>query len=201
MPYDYGVQVVRRDVSRDGIDFEPASIDAFTSFDSIEHWHRSPKAAFHQMMAALRPGGLFLISAPNCNDFAKRITVPLGIAEWSSFDWWYHQPLFRSHVREPSVRDLRRIADDLKLNNVRVYGRNDSLQLSSRSLVRLIGEPLDYFLRLRPALCTEIYLMGCKSVDDRGITRIDKTVSQKASFHTRPVTSARESDVTRNVST
>ncbi len=84
------------------------------------------------MMAALRPGGLFLISAPNCNDFGKRITVPLGIAEWSSFDWWYHKPVFRSHVREPSVRDFRQIAQDLNLVNSRVYGRNDSLLLSPR---------------------------------------------------------------------
>jgi SAM-dependent methyltransferase len=199
MPHDYGVEVVWRDVARDGIEFEPESIDAFTSFDSIEHWHNSPKTAFHQMMAALRPGGVFLLSAPNCNDFAKRITVPLGIAEWSSFDWWYHQPVFRSHVREPSVRDFRRIAQDLRLTNVRVYGRNDSLLLSSRKIVRLLGEPLDYLLKLWPALCTEIYLMGCKPVDDRGTRRIDDMESQPASVHSMPKQAPRSSALTRDL--
>jgi SAM-dependent methyltransferase len=163
MPRDFGVEVVERDIIRDGVDFQSASIDTFTSFDSMEHWHHSPKAAFHQMMEALRPGGLLLIGAPNCNDFGKRITVPLGIAEWSSFDWWYHRPVFRSHVREPSVRDFRLIAQDLNLTDVRVYGRSDSLLSSSRALVRGIGRPLDYLLRLRPSLCTEIYLAGRKA--------------------------------------
>jgi SAM-dependent methyltransferase len=195
MPRDYGVEMVERDVARDGIDFEPASIDAFTSFDSIEHWHHSPKTAFHQMMAALRPGGLFLISAPNCNDFAKRITVPLGIAEWSSFDWWYHQPVFRSHVREPSVRDFRRIAEDLKLTNVRVFGRNDSLLLSSRTIVRALGRPLDYLLRTRSSLCTEIYLAGRKPIDDR-VQRTHDHSDELAPMHTRPPRSTKARSVT-----
>ncbi len=198
MPYEYGVDVVERDVVRDGIDFEAASIDAFTSFDSIEHWHHSPKKAFHQMMAALRPGGLFLISAPNCNDFGKRITVPLGIAEWSSFDWWYHKPVFRSHVREPSVRDFRQIAQDLNLDNVRVYGRNDSLLLSPRALVRGIGRPLDYLLRLRPALCTEIYLAGFKPADD-GAKPIHTHSAPSGTLHTRPSRTAQESGLNGTV--
>jgi hypothetical protein len=40
----YGVKVVRRDVVTDGLGMEPESLDLFASFDSIEHWHNSPKA-------------------------------------------------------------------------------------------------------------------------------------------------------------
>ena len=39
----YGVQIINRDLITQGIDFAPESIDAFTSFDSMEHWHHSPK--------------------------------------------------------------------------------------------------------------------------------------------------------------
>jgi SAM-dependent methyltransferase len=162
MPADFNVQTVRRDFIKEGIDFEPESVDAFTSFDSIEHWHHSPRKLFHQMMESLRPGGLFFIGGPNCNDFAKRITVPLGLAHWSPFEWWYHEPVFRSHVREPSVADYRKIAADLLLKDVRIWGRCDSLQLNSRRVVRLLGKFLNYPLSLRASLCTQIYLAGRK---------------------------------------
>ena len=163
MADDFGVQTIRRDFIKDGIDFAPSSIDAFTSFDSIEHWHNSPRKLFHQVMQALRPGGLFMIGAPNCNDIAKRITVPLGLAEWSPFEFWYHEPVFRSHVREPSVADFYKIAADLALTQVRVWGTCDSFELSGRWLVRSLGKILSYPLSLRPSLCTEIYLAGHKS--------------------------------------
>ena len=39
--------------------------DAITCFDSMEHWHASPKALFHQAVAKLKPGGLFIFHTPN----------------------------------------------------------------------------------------------------------------------------------------
>jgi SAM-dependent methyltransferase len=167
MPGDYAVETVRRDFITDGLAFEPNSIDAITSFDSMEHWHHSPRKLFHQAIDALRPGGLFFLGAPNCNDFAKRITVPLGVAEWSPFEWWYHEPVFRSHVREPSVSDFPKIAADLGLTDVRVWGRCDSLQLHGNRLVRAIGKVLSYPLSLQASLCTQIYFAGRKSVETR----------------------------------
>jgi SAM-dependent methyltransferase len=162
MVNDFGVEVIRRDIIRDGIDFASESIDAFTSFDSLEHWHNSPRKLFRQVIQALKPGGLLMIGCPNCNDIAKRITVPLGIAEWSPFESWYHEPMFRSHVREPSVSDFYKIAADLGLTQVKVWGTCDSFQLSGRRLVRSIGRMLNSLLSLRPSLCTEIYLVGHK---------------------------------------
>jgi SAM-dependent methyltransferase len=162
MVKDYGVEVIRRDIVKDGINFAPNSIDAFTSFHSLEHWHNSPRKLFHQVMQALKPGGLLMIGCPNCNDIAKRITVPLGLAEWSPFEAWYNEPMFRSHVREPSVADFYKIAADLGLTQVRVWGTCDSFQLSGRWPVRFMGRIMNYLLSLRPSLCTEIYIAGHK---------------------------------------
>jgi SAM-dependent methyltransferase len=162
LPKDYGYEFVCRDVVTDGIDFAPNSVDAFTSFDSVEHWHCSPKRVFHQAIEALRPGGLFLLSVPNSNDFVKRITVPLGQAEWAPFSEWYEKPVYRSHVHEATVNDLWQIAADLRLTQVRVYGRNSGVYLSRRAAVRAMFPPVDAILRLRASLCTEIYLAGVK---------------------------------------
>jgi 2-polyprenyl-3-methyl-5-hydroxy-6-metoxy-1,4-benzoquinol methylase len=43
-----GVEVVTRDVVRDGLGLAPESVDVVTVFDSMEHWHASPKRVFDQ---------------------------------------------------------------------------------------------------------------------------------------------------------
>ena len=104
----FGVKIVRRDVVADGVEFAPESFDAFTIFDTIEHWHNSPKRVFHQLMAALKPGGLFIISSPNCVNLRKRITVPFGVGKWTLMQDWYEVETVsltcaRTGCRRPSL--------------------------------------------------------------------------------------------------
>jgi SAM-dependent methyltransferase len=158
----YGFIRINRDIVKDGIDFKPESIDVFTCFDSMEHWHASPKQLFHQCMKALRPGGLFILGVPNCVNLRKRITIPLGRGKWSSMEDWYESPTFRGHVREPDIDDLRYLASDLKLLNVRMIGRNwqgYAGHVAIATLTRLLDLPL----RMFPALCSDIYLLGSKA--------------------------------------
>ena len=158
----FGVKIVRRDVVAEGVEFEPESFDAFTIFDTIEHWHNSPKRVFHQLMAALKPGGLFIISSPNCVNLRKRITVPFGVGKWTLMQDWYGVEKFRSHVREPDVADLRYIAADLGLSNAKVIGRNWSGYRSRFRAARLVTPLIDRMLQCRPSLCSDIYLVGRK---------------------------------------
>jgi len=90
----------------------------------MEHWHHSPKAFFHRVTRSLRPGGLFLLCGPNSVNLRKRFSVPFGRSNWSSMEDWYEQQVFRGHVREPNVNDLRHIARDLGLVVISVFGRN-----------------------------------------------------------------------------
>lgn len=159
---EYGAKAIQRDVIVEGIDFPGESFDAFTCFATMEHWHHSPKTLFGQVMRALKPGGLFLLSAPNGVDIYKRITVPLGLASWSSMEAWYDQPVFRNHVREPSLKDLRYIARDMGLRNVRLFGRSWGPYLSRHSLIRASAPAVDSLLRFIPGLCLSIYMMGRK---------------------------------------
>lgn len=149
-----GVNVISRDVIADGIgDLEPQSFDAITTFDSMEHWHHSPNRLFHQLMRSLNPGGVFVIGVPNCANPRKRMTAHFGAAKWTAMSEWYKPDVFRSHVRDPDVSDLRYIARDLKLINVRIIGRNwQGYGYNQRALIRAVTPLVDPILRLAPSL-------------------------------------------------
>jgi SAM-dependent methyltransferase len=162
MPAKYGVRVVKQDILKEPLPFIANSIDAFTCFDVLEHLHASPKALLHNMKLCLKPGGTLLLGLPNCVNLRKRITVPLGFGKWSAMREWYESPVFRSHVREPDVSDLRYIARDLGLQNVRIKGANFS-GFEAGSFLRAATRIADPFLRLRPSLCADLYLIGEKA--------------------------------------
>jgi SAM-dependent methyltransferase len=138
--------------------FEANSLDGITSFESMEHWHNSPKRAFHALMRALKPGGLFFLGVPNCVDLTKRIKTVTGTAQWSTMRDWYEEPIFRGHVREASVSDLHYISRDLGLRETKITGRN------WEAVVRFgaIGKMADALLTALPSLCSDIYLIARK---------------------------------------
>jgi SAM-dependent methyltransferase len=68
----YGVEVVRANVVSDALPFQPGSLDAVTCFDSMEHWHRSPKTLFSSVMTTLKPGGVFILGVPNRANLRRR---------------------------------------------------------------------------------------------------------------------------------
>jgi SAM-dependent methyltransferase len=156
----YGVKVVSVDVLKGRLDFAPGSLDAVTTFDSMEHWHSSPKVLFHTLMKVLRPGGFFMLGVPNCVNLRKRVTLPFGVGKWSSVEEWYEPPVFRGHVREPDVDDLRYIARDLGLIDVKTFGRNWLGYASRYGWVRTLVPYADRLLQMRPSLCSDIYVTG-----------------------------------------
>ena len=158
-----GVKIECRDVIADGLGAAPESLDIVTSFDSMEHWHASPKALFAEVMVSLRPGGWFLLGVPNCVNLRKRVTVPLGRGKWSEMSTWYERPTFRGHVREPDVDDLQYIARDMGLVDVRLMGRNWMGYANTRAWVRRLTPLVDRPLQARPSLCSDLYLLGRKA--------------------------------------
>jgi SAM-dependent methyltransferase len=155
-----GVEVVARDVVEEGLGGIAGAFDVITTFDSVEHWHHSPKRVFRDVVERLKPGGVFVMGVPNCVNLRKRLTVPLGIGKWSGMQEWYEADKFRGHVREPDVDDLRYIARDLGLTAVSVLGRNWAGYHSASPVIRAATKLMDYPLRLRPQLCSDIYLVG-----------------------------------------
>lgn len=157
-----GIAIISDDPLAHGFPFGPETLDVVTCFASMEHWHQSPKKLFRQIHDSLRHGGMFILSGPNCVNLRKRITVPLGFGKWTPLHDWYETPIFRNHVREPDVEDLRYIANDMELKDVRIIGRNWIGYMHSSKFVRAVMPVLDPLLRLRPSLCSDIYMIGRK---------------------------------------
>lgn len=157
-----GVEVISRDVVEKGIRDIVGNFDIITTFDSMEHWHHSPKKLFHEVAEKLNSGGIFALGVPNCVNMRKRITVPLGIGKWSELHDWYEADKFRGHVREPDVADLKYIALDMGLVDLKIYGRNWLGYNSACQTVRIATKIIDYPLRLKPSLCSDIYVIGRK---------------------------------------
>jgi 2-polyprenyl-3-methyl-5-hydroxy-6-metoxy-1,4-benzoquinol methylase len=159
-----GVDVIDCDVVNASPGISADSLDVVTTFDSMEHWHHSPKKLFRDAMSWLRPGGLLIIGVPNCVNLRKRLTVPLGRGKWSSMQDWYEPETFRGHVREPDVDDLRYIARDLKLTHTQILGRNwlgyGHPNLLIRSAISLVDGALQCF----PSFCADLYLVGHKEL-------------------------------------
>ena len=158
----HGVEVRARDIVAEGIDFPPESLDCVTCFGAVEHFHHSPRKLFRQVAEALVPGGLFILAAPNCVNLRKRIGFPLGRVHWSRFEDWYEPDEFRGHVREPSAGDLRRIAEDMRLDVIGLLGRNWTGHASRSSAVRFAARVIDVPLRTVPQLCSDLYLLASK---------------------------------------
>lgn len=162
MPNDFGVSVMKQDVIVDGLGKTPESVDAITCFDMIEHLHASPKEFLHDAMRVLRPGGVLLIGVPNCVNLRKRLTVPFGRGSWSQFSVWYEPKIFRDHVREPDVQDLKKIAKDISLCDYQIIGRNWQGSLSPSKITRISTKMSHQILSYFPSLCSDIYLLGYK---------------------------------------
>lgn len=158
----HGVEIVSRDLIGRGIADLEGEFDIVTTFDSMEHWHHSPRRLFDQVVGKLKPGGAFVLGAPNCVNLRKRLAVPLGFGKWSSLADWYDEDAFRGHVREPDVDDLRRIAGRMGLEDVSILGRNWLGYYLRNPALRTLARWADFPLRLRPSLCSDIYMTGRK---------------------------------------
>lgn len=156
----WGVEILHRDVITQPLELPVGTLDAVTAFDTMEHWHHSPKQLFHACCDALRAGGLFVLATPNCANLRKRVQMPFGKVQWSSMDDWYESVTFRGHVREPAVDDLRYIADDLGLVDVELLGRNWSGYRGAAAVRRCATLVCDRVLQRFPTLCSDIYLIG-----------------------------------------
>lgn len=159
-----GIEVIKRDVIFEGIDFISESINVFTCFDALEHFHHSPKRLFHQAMKALKPGGLFVLGVPNGARLIKRFIGLLGYTQFSSMSDWYEQPLFRGHVREPNIQDLKYITQDMGLVEVDFIGRNDQFLKHNNKIIRVATKIFDFLIKIKPSFCSEIYMIGKKPI-------------------------------------
>ena len=165
-----GIRVIESDILSQPLPLETASVDVVTCINSLEHWHHSPKRLFREIDRVLRPCGYLVLVTPNAANLRKRISALAGRNIWDRLDWGYHDgdPVFRGHVREPIIADLKKIMVWNGFAVVHVCGRNflgqrsKALGFLPAPLLQRSVALLDWMLRLRPTLCSDIHVIGRK---------------------------------------
>ncbi|MDW8468883.1 MAG: class I SAM-dependent methyltransferase [Burkholderiales bacterium] len=159
-----GIEVYMCDVAANGVPPAMADLDVVTLlFDTIEHWHHSPKRALHQLVAMLRSHGWIIIGVPNCVNLRKRITVPFGRGKWSQMADWYERERFRGMCANRMWRISCYIARDLGLKNVRIIGRNWAGFESPTAIVRWATRTRGPTVANTAVALSESYMLGQKA--------------------------------------
>lgn len=92
------------DFEIDAIPLADESVDLVTMFEVFEHFYVDPMFVFSEVNRILRPGGLFILSAPNSTSWRAILAAMTGYHP-------YQYPVYagvgsRRHVHEPAPRDL-----------------------------------------------------------------------------------------------
>jgi len=160
---EVGVQFIEAD----GLDyrfdgFADESIDAIGSFHTFEHFHHSPRNLCGCAMLKLRSGGKFVIETPNAANLKKRIGLLFGKTNYLGFDAYYESEQYWLHIREYTIEDMMYLAKRLNFSNWKIFGLNYFGQFYPGKGPLWHLAPFDYALRMRPGLCSAIFLTGTK---------------------------------------
>lgn len=139
------------------------SLDCVSSFDSLEHWPHSPAHLFGEIKRVLKPGGKFVLGAPNAVNILKRIRVVTGktnLPKWKDF---YEQTPWRGHIHEPTLSEFHEIMETLEFETVYTGGRNWLAYRSGYSNMKLqMVKTVIPLLNKFPTLCSDLYIVGRK---------------------------------------
>ena len=163
---ELGVKVYSQDLLNQPLPFPNETLDVFTCFHSLEHWHHSPRRLFAEIRRALRPQGYLVLATLNAVNLRKRAYAVLGLNPAPDLRSWYDQDVYRGHVREPSIRDLHWLMSANGFRVLSTYGRNffgqDSVALSflPHNVRRILAKGSESVLRYFPSLCSDIHVVG-----------------------------------------
>ena len=164
----FEIDIVEQDLIANPLPFSDNTIDIITCSHVLEHWHHSPKRLFGEIHRSLRAGGYFLLVTPNAVNLRKRIWVLFGKTNYCDLSGWYDPEVFRGHVREPVLADLRQLVQWNDFNVVKSYGRNfigaysHKLPWLGPSTIRRLVEIGDNVVKFFPTLCSDIHVLAQK---------------------------------------
>jgi SAM-dependent methyltransferase len=166
----FGIKIVRENFLERALPLPDSSVDVVTCFHSLEHWHHSPKRLFGEIVRILKPKGFIVIATPNAVNLRKRVYALFGRSSFPPLTEWYHNgdPVFRGHVREPTLSDLCQLLDWNGFEVVGKHGRNfigrQSQALSGlpSPLVEMAANLSQSVLKYFPKLCSDLHVVGRK---------------------------------------
>ncbi|MEM8674348.1 MAG: methyltransferase domain-containing protein [Cyanobacteria bacterium P01_G01_bin.67] len=160
----YNVNFVKADLLEIDLNqyFKPNSIDVICSQHCLEHLHHSPKKLLQSAIDVLKPNGKIFIEVPNAANIRKRLALLMGHTNYLSYAGFYNSEKYVGHIREYTVGDLEYLAQQLNLQEVKIFGKNYYGSLYN-VLPKQLHHASDYLLQKFPGLCGSIFLEGKKA--------------------------------------
>jgi 2-polyprenyl-3-methyl-5-hydroxy-6-metoxy-1,4-benzoquinol methylase len=107
---------------------ERKKFDAVLLMDVLEHV-TSPRELLNQVIPFLKPGGFLFIETPNSAALGKRMKLMLGRTVWPDVDLvYFNVGDYRTHVREYTIPELRRLLWFSGLSNIEFTTGNFAAQ-------------------------------------------------------------------------
>lgn len=156
---------IKQFANRMGIDFETAaagstqnvseeSFDVVIALDVIEHVP-TPREFLNAAVSYLKPDGMLLLLTPNGVHLVNRVKVALGKSHQVTADYLYwNVGEFRSHIKEYTTQELRRMLEHHNLQNVETTLINQAVEKtvakSDNSLLPYVAQAYKYITDLNP---------------------------------------------------
>ena len=116
------VTVVKHDCFKKPYPFEDNFFSGVVMFNVLEHFHHSPKPVFNEIKRVLKPGGVVFIQVPNAVNLIKRIKVLFGKSNYPPLLDFLQHDIFRGHVREYTIEELKILLKFFRFKVIKVYG-------------------------------------------------------------------------------
>ena len=101
------ISVTHQDFLKDpSLRYDCGYFDVVSCFDVVEHIPKNPLQLFAEVKRILKPGGVFILGAPNSIALNRRIKLLVGIHPYMPFDEWCSDNYY-SHYREYSHKEYK----------------------------------------------------------------------------------------------
>ncbi len=116
----HGVSLVQADLY--SVELPECALDGVSIFETIEHLPHSPRPVLDKMVAALKPGGRFLLSVPNICRIENRFRMLAGGNPMGKYGVMFDSgERFFGHHREMTFAEVAWLPSRLGLNVDQVY--------------------------------------------------------------------------------
>ncbi len=154
-----GIKIESLDFLKDRLPYKDGQFDMITCFDVVEHVPQNPLALMGEIRRVLKPGGTFLLGAPNSLSLNKIIKLVAGRHPYAPFEEWMKAEYF-GHYREYAAAEYEQLMKLGEFKDIKVA------LISEPSRTRMSTNPLfafSYVLEtMVPRLRPSVYCQGIK---------------------------------------